>query len=130
MDTISREEGLDEIDFNVDPARVHRVLKQIGYYRSSPVEDAVVVDREDKNRDKYLCAYIVSPDEIQAAELRDYLLKELPGYMVPSYFIPVDMIPLTANGKLDRRSLPAPAIKAGDKYAAPETGLEKRLAAI
>ena len=74
---------------------------------------------------KYLCAYIVSQSEIQETALRDYLLKELPDYMIPSYFIQLNKIPLTANGKIDRKALPQVTEIASTGYAAPVDELEE-----
>ena len=64
------------------------------------------------------------------SQLRDYLLQSLPEYMIPSYFVQLLQMPLTPNGKLDKKALPAPEIKAGDNYTAPRNNLEKKLAAI
>jgi thioesterase domain-containing protein/acyl carrier protein len=58
------------------------------------------------------------------SELRDYLLKRLPDYMVPPYYVILDRIPLTANGKVDRGALPGPEIDAGIEYVAPRNEVE------
>jgi amino acid adenylation domain-containing protein len=80
-----------------------------------------------------LCAYVVSGLEIAAAELRDYLMKHLPSYMVPSYFVRVERIPLTPGGKVNRKALPEPeeahtAVK--EAYVEPGTDLEKMIAGV
>ncbi|MCP5106862.1 MAG: hypothetical protein GY950_25990, partial [bacterium] len=62
--------------------------------------------------------------------LKEYLSQTLPDYMVPSYFVPLDHLPLTSNGKVDRRALPAPRVKAGENYIAPRDELEAKLARI
>lgn len=72
------------------------------------VKDAVVIDIEDKNNDKYLCAYIIKKVEVETHELRDYLRSYLPDYMVPQHFIELDEIPLTRNGKVNIKLLPKP----------------------
>lgn len=72
------------------------------------IKDAVVVDFEDKEKCKYLCAFIIKKSDVSANELKDYLLKYLPGYMIPLYFIEIDEIPLTSNGKVNREMLPEP----------------------
>jgi len=82
---------------------------------------------------KYLCAYFVSPKELPTPELKEYLSKELPDYMVPSYFVQLKDIPLTAVGKIDKKALPAPDIsraKTGVTYVAPKTPLERTVAGI
>mgnify|MGYP005834128821 CR=1 FL=1 len=96
------------------------------------VKEAVVIDREDKDGSKYLCAYIISDEKVAVAALRDYLSRSLPDYMIPSYFVQIDRIPLTTNGKVDRKALPAPdgRINTGTEYVAPRNQVESRLAEL
>ncbi|MGE5342197.1 MAG: amino acid adenylation domain-containing protein [Candidatus Omnitrophota bacterium] len=91
------------------------------------IKEAVVIAREDRNNDKYLCAYFVSENQTIAAEIKGILAGELPDYMVPAYFIQLEKMPLTANGKIDRKSLPSPELKAGRDYVAPRDGIEIQL---
>jgi amino acid adenylation domain-containing protein len=111
--------------------------------RYHAVKEAVVVAKDDKNGDKFLCAYIVpvssSGDSTEASglldtsDIKEYLARELPDYMIPSFFIPMEVIPLTPSGKLDRKSLPEPGVSiSGDEEAgiAPTDEIEKKLAAI
>ncbi|MGD2084987.1 MAG: amino acid adenylation domain-containing protein [Candidatus Aminicenantes bacterium] len=96
------------------------------------IKQAIVLPREDNNKDnndKYLCAYIVAERE-EINKLREYLSQYLPDYMVPSYFVQLDGIPLTHNGKVDRKSLPAPMIETGAGYEAPRDDIEKKLVEI
>ncbi|NET12210.1 MAG: amino acid adenylation domain-containing protein, partial [Okeania sp. SIO1H6] len=73
------------------------------------VQQTVVVCREDTPENKQLVAYIVGVEGTQEiTELRSYLVSKLPEYMVPSAFVFLDVLPLTANGKVDRKALPAP----------------------
>ncbi|MED2253694.1 non-ribosomal peptide synthetase [Brevibacillus parabrevis] len=69
------------------------------------VKKAVVLDREDKQQTVMLCAYYVAAGEIASFELKQHLARQLPDYLVPHHFIEVKEIPLTANGKVDTRSL-------------------------
>ena len=87
--------------FRIELAEIEsRILKH------SVITEAVVVAKEDSNKTKYLCAYIVGEEELKPSEIREYLLKELPAYMIPSYFIQLEKMPLTPNGKIDRKALP------------------------
>jgi acyl carrier protein len=79
--------------------------------------------------DKTLCAYIVSAG-FDTEELKQYLSQSLPDYMIPLHFIQLEKIPLTANGKIDRKALPAPEIKAGENYTAPRDDIEEKLVKI
>jgi amino acid adenylation domain-containing protein len=74
------------------------------------VLSALVVVREDIPGEKYLVAYIVPHEEqtITDTELQSYLTKHVPTYMIPSAFVMLEALPLTSNGKIDRRALPAP----------------------
>ncbi|WP_274651223.1 non-ribosomal peptide synthetase [Paenibacillus humicola] len=71
------------------------------------VKEAVVIAREDK-QDKYLCAYLTSPVPLSASVLREHLAQSLPDFMIPSFFVQLEQIPLTAHGKVDRKQLPEP----------------------
>jgi acyl carrier protein len=85
--------------------------------------------------DKYLCAYVVprSAGWLEVAELREYLAEILPDYMIPAYFVGLAQIPLTPNGKVNRRALPEPDLKdvaGGDFYTAPRDLLEQEMVEI
>ncbi|ETB33428.1 hypothetical protein N602_29740 [Mycobacterium avium subsp. hominissuis 10-5606] len=92
------------------------------------VEQAVVVAREDNPGDKRLVGYITGTAD--PAEARARLGERLPAYMVPAAIVALDAIPLTPNGKLDTRALPAPEYSDAGQYRAPETPVEQTLAAI
>ncbi|MDP4147694.1 MAG: amino acid adenylation domain-containing protein, partial [Bacillota bacterium] len=96
------------------------------------IKEAVVIDREDTEGNKYLCAYVVSNKEITVTELREHLAKELPDYMIPAYFIQLENIPLTPNGKIDRKALPEPEgeINTGVEYAAPRNEVEEKIVKV
>ncbi|WP_405974467.1 amino acid adenylation domain-containing protein [Streptomyces sp. NBC_00988] len=107
---------------------------QAGLRRQPGVRDAVVLAREDVPGDKVLVAYVVAEDGAapDPAGLRAALAAGLPAYMVPTAFVPVDRVPLTPNGKLDHRALPAPdrTSLAGTRRVAPRTDIERRLARV
>ncbi|MBM7584496.1 tyrocidine synthetase-3 [Bacillus pakistanensis] len=71
------------------------------------VKEAVVISREDQDG-KYLCAYVISSEPLSISDLRKHVAESLPDFMIPSYFIQLEQIPLTAHGKVDRKQLPAP----------------------
>jgi amino acid adenylation domain-containing protein len=96
------------------------------------VKEVVVMERKDGTGEKYLCAYVVvskplANDLLFAAVLREYLYEKLPDYMVPSYFVPMENLPITKNGKLDRKALPEPELGGGKEYEPPRDSLEERL---
>ncbi|MCP5048331.1 MAG: AMP-binding protein, partial [bacterium] len=91
------------------------------------IREAVVLPREDKQRNKYLCAYFVTAEEEVVSRLREYLERDLPGYMVPSYFVMLEAIPLTSHGKVNPKALPEPEVTADENYVAPGTPLETQL---
>ena len=71
------------------------------------IKEAVVIDREVEGN-KVLCAYMVTDHDFNTGEIKAYLADFLPEYMIPAYFIRLPQIPLTPNGKLDRKALPQP----------------------
>jgi amino acid adenylation domain-containing protein/non-ribosomal peptide synthase protein (TIGR01720 family) len=99
------------------------------------VREAVIIVQEDKSGDKRLVAYTVPNIEPAptANELRSFLKKDLPEYMLPTSFVTLDALPLTRNGKIDRRALPAPDTSRSTletSFVAPCTPTESILAGI
>jgi acyl carrier protein len=94
-----------------------------------------VLAREDEPGDRQLVGYVSAAknQRLVTEELRGFLEQRLPAYMVPAHFIVFESLPLTHNGKVDRKALPAPSGKgmpAAAKTDAPRTGTEKQVAAI
>ncbi|MCL2426255.1 MAG: condensation domain-containing protein, partial [Oscillospiraceae bacterium] len=92
------------------------------------IQDSAVIVREDHSGGKSICAYIVSEEEIDVSTIRDALKDKLPDYMIPAYIAHIDSIPMTSNGKLDRRALPAIEAKSDQEYVAPRTATEEAIA--
>ncbi|MGV0707330.1 amino acid adenylation domain-containing protein, partial [Mycolicibacterium porcinum] len=92
------------------------------------VTQAVVIAREDRPGDKRLVGYITGTAD--PAAVRGALGQRVPGYMVPAAIVVLDAIPLTVNGKLDRRALPAPEYLGVDRYRAPSSPTEEILVGI
>ncbi|MBD2208746.1 amino acid adenylation domain-containing protein [Nostoc linckia FACHB-104] len=94
------------------------------------IREAVVMVREDHPGDKRLVAYIIATQPATDSELREHLKQQLPDYMIPTAFVYLDVFPLTANGKLDRKALPAPTPTQATttNFVLPRTDTEKAIA--
>lgn len=118
----SLKEASEELDDEIDEARVGEILKEIGYTTRAPADET----------DRQLICYFTG--YVEPADLRRHLTARLPREMVPAHFVQLSRIPLTANGKVDDARLPSPTQARSDEakaeYVAPRTGLEKRLAEI
>ncbi|MEC0184206.1 non-ribosomal peptide synthetase, partial [Paenibacillus peoriae] len=96
------------------------------------VQEAIILAHEDKQGENQLVAYYVAEREMSVSVLRSLLGKVLPNYMVPSYFVQLEHMPLTSNGKIDRNSLPQPEgnLQSGGDYVTPQTWVELKLTQI
>ncbi|MBN2862730.1 MAG: amino acid adenylation domain-containing protein [Bacteroidales bacterium] len=113
--------------FRIELGEIESKLLQVEGLR-----DSVVIDREDSFGNKYLCAYYTGEETLDSSDLKEHLIKELPEYMVPSYFVHLEVMPLNNNGKIDRKALPEPdRNREKDRdYAEPGSETEKKLAEI
>ncbi|WP_434293235.1 condensation domain-containing protein, partial [Clostridium botulinum] len=95
------------------------------------IKEAAVLVKENKDSEKYICVYVVSEKNLEELDLKSHLKETLPEYMVPAYFVELEKMPLTANGKLNRRALPEPNLDANlVEYEAPRNKVEETLAKI
>ena len=119
-----RDAARQELDDDIDEQNVRRILGEVGY-----VPD---IDPAEFNTDTYLTAYYTGT-AVDDADLQRHLAERLPAEYVPRFFVHLNAMPLTANGKLDRSSLPEPVTSSSRRmarYAAPETTTQKVLARI
>ena len=113
--------------FRIELGEIECLLRQ-----HPSVAAAIVIVRKDSNGDKQLVAYLVVADPgepPETAELREFLRKRLPDYMVPLAFVVLEKLPLTSNGKVDQKVLPAPVFdreRAG--FVAPRSETERSVA--
>ncbi|MEO7584887.1 MAG: condensation domain-containing protein, partial [Ferruginibacter sp.] len=113
--------------YRIELGEIENVLQQ-----SDLIAQGVVVAQEDKLGIKRLIAYVVTNEGFEKEEVQTYLKTQLPEYMVPALIVKLDKLPLTSNGKIDKKSLPAavPGELLVNKFIAPGTELEEHLAKI
>nr|WP_080743752.1 non-ribosomal peptide synthetase [Bacillus clarus] len=113
--------------YRIELGEVESVLQKVELVR-----EAVVVARENEDGLKQLCAYFVGDESLTVGQLREAMSQELPEYMIPSYFVQLEQMPLTQNGKIDRKALPVLEgnLQTGTEYVAPQTPVEEILVSI
>ncbi|HVI71956.1 MAG TPA: condensation domain-containing protein, partial [Pyrinomonadaceae bacterium] len=123
-----RDEQVKIRGFRVEPGEIEAVLQE--YW--AVVQAVVVVRDEEANERKRLVAYVVPEEGVEPsnAELHGYLKEKLPDYMMPSAIVLLESLPLTANGKVDRRALPEPEWSTSTEYVGPQTVVAELLAGI
>ena len=106
----------------IEPAEIEASVKQVLGV------DWVAARGFEENGKSFLCAYYTADIEVDSEQLRESLSKRLPYYMIPSYYIKIDKVPLNRNGKMDRKALPKPdASDFKTDYAAPENEIQQKL---
>lgn len=118
--------------FRIELEEINRQL-----LKHEKVKEAFVTAREDDGSEKYLAAYIIpgsdhafDDDSQMEEQLKEFLARSLPDYMVPPYIISIPKIPLTPNGKTDLDALPVPDTGSGTRFTAPGGDIQEKLAEI
>ncbi|MCG7215966.1 non-ribosomal peptide synthetase [Paenibacillus mucilaginosus] len=125
LEFLGRKDGQAKVrGYRIEPGEIEQALLQL-----EAVREAVVVTRRAEAGHVQLCAYYTAERAVAASEAKRHLARTLPAYMVPDLLMQLESLPLSANGKIDRRALPAPQ-PAADGFTEPKTTSETRLAAI
>ncbi|HVI47207.1 MAG TPA: amino acid adenylation domain-containing protein, partial [Chitinophaga sp.] len=111
--------------FRIEPGEIESVLQQCEF-----VNTAVVAVKKDVSGNKRLIGYVIPEGTFNREGITAYLKERLPEYMVPAILMPVEKIPLTPNGKIDRKALPEPDGNSDSNYTAPQDELQGVLASI
>ncbi|MFK7784054.1 MAG: amino acid adenylation domain-containing protein [Crocinitomicaceae bacterium] len=114
--------------YRIELGEIEHALQQ-----HDSITDTVVIARPNEEETNELVAYMVSRQEETVADLRSFLSQQLPDYMLPSYYVQLDELPLNNNGKVDKKALPNPqglSIKTGVDFVPPENPLEEKIIRI
>ena len=141
-------EFLGRLDFQVKIRGFRIELQEIeaALLKHPAIREAVVIVIEPANQGKYLCAYLVARSDsrkpgdsgeipgLMPDQLRDFLARGLPGYMIPAQFVRLEHLPLTTSGKIDRKKLPMPdlaaAVRARSAYEGPVNEVQAALVSV
>ncbi|MDR1057744.1 MAG: amino acid adenylation domain-containing protein [Coxiellaceae bacterium] len=124
--------NLEYIGRNDDQVKIRGFRVELGEIENKLLKyiSQVVVMVKAKGDSKYLIAYYTADSELDQTKLHDYLVLQLPDYMIPNIFVYLQKFPLTVNGKVDRKALPEPELVSQIKYVAPKNELEEKLCKI
>jgi len=113
----------------IELSEIENTIKEI-----NSIDDAIViVSIDDEKQEKFLvCYFIGKSHSINGETIKNYLKSKLPLYMIPQYFVKMDELPVTSNGKLNKKALPKPDIKniIRENYEAPKSEIEKEICSI
>lgn len=126
---VGRKDGQVKVrGFRIELGEIEQVL-----LTKKEVEEAVVIARENQENENELVAYFTATEVQNTNDLRTHLKASLPDYMLPAYFVQLPELPLTNNGKVDKKSLPNPnemGLSSGVEYVAPRNDLEQQVVQI
>ncbi|MBQ0011702.1 MAG: amino acid adenylation domain-containing protein, partial [Clostridiales bacterium] len=111
--------------FRIELGEIESRMREI-----STIKDCAVIVRTNANGEKDIYAYVVSEEMLSIDAIHDELAKSLPDYMIPSYMMQIEKIPVTRNGKLDKRALPDIEVRTGSEYVAPRNETEVIICSI
>ncbi|MEW9698048.1 amino acid adenylation domain-containing protein [Paenibacillus sp. SI8] len=113
--------------FRIEPGEIESCLLE-----QNGVKEAVVIVRKNALEEPFLCAYVVLEKDVEISGIKSYLSMKLPVYMIPSHIVILNQMPLTSNGKIDKRALPDPEImfEASPEEDKPSSEVEVRLMLI
>ncbi|KEK21989.1 SDR family oxidoreductase, partial [Bacillus gaemokensis] len=111
--------------FRIELGEIESVIRRV-----EGVTDVAVIVREDKNGEKAVRAYVTAENELSISDIKEVIRKELPEYMIPAYMMQIEKIPVTRNGKLDKRALPEIEMKSEKEYIPPRNETEEKLCEI
>ena len=118
-----RDEQVKIRGFRIELTEIERRIREY-----SGITDASVIAVDLPGGGKAVCAYVVSQSKVDVSALGRFISEELPSYMVPSVTMQIDAIPVTPNGKVDKKKLPKPAVQSGEKVESRQlNSLEKAL---
>lgn len=111
--------------FRVELAEIEKTILGLDEIRA-----VAVIAKEEPNKTKAIHAYVVSDNKIDCKKIKEHLLKTLPDYMIPTYWMQIESIPITQNGKLDKKALPVIETESHEDFEEAITDIEKILCHI
>lgn len=122
IDFVGRQDKQVKIrGFRIELTEIEKVVRDY-----EDVLDATTVAFDDEAGNKYICAYVVSNQKIDEEKMKEFIASQKPSYMVPSFIIQLDKIPLNQNQKVDKRALPKPERKV-ENLVPPTTQMQKQI---
>lgn len=111
--------------FRIELGEIESILS--GY---EGIKDAVVTARQDARGDSCICAYYTSEGRADKAEIKDHIAQFVPEYMIPAYFVQLERLPLSSNGKIDVKALPEPENDKNEGCEPPRNEIEEKLVEV